>query len=61
VQWLHAGIFWVVLKLQCMLLEEEIVSLKLFLQIYEIKFGNLLMNWFIGGKCLPVDIINVGL
>ena len=49
-QWLPAGIFSGVFKFQCMLLEKELYLIDFSFKFNAIKFGNLLMNWFIWEK-----------
>ena len=42
--------FWGVFKVQCMLLEKKLYLIDFSFKFNAIKFGNLLMNWFIGEK-----------
>jgi len=48
-------------KFQCMLLEKKSYLVEFSFKFNAIKFGNLLMNWFIWEKCSPIVIINLGL
>jgi len=41
---------WGAVKFQCMLLEKKSYLIDFFFKFNAIKFGNLLMNWFIWGK-----------
>ena len=52
--------FWGGFKFQCMLLEKKSYLIDFSFIFNAIKFGNLLMNWFIREKIFTIVIINLG-
>jgi hypothetical protein len=46
----YRNFFWGVFKFQCMLLEKKSYLIDFSFKFNAIKFGNLLMNWFIREK-----------